>query len=87
MDNVIPFPKDKILRGWDLACAVLCTGTQQGMDECQKLLDDGYEPFAVSTQVEYVSPDILHNKPRTITYDKIWMKRVSQIENGKTGPA
>lgn len=76
MDNVIPFPGSiPMRRGWDFAAAALRSDTKDGHEECNRLLNEGFEPFAVTFYQELGGKNLVTGQPNVVLVEKIWMKR------------
>ncbi len=76
MDNVIPFPgSTQMRRGWDFAAVALRSDTQEGHKQCHQFLDEGYEPFAVTSYQEIGGKNLVTGQPSIVLVEKVWMKR------------
>lgn len=76
MDNVIPFPKrPHMIPGWDFGAATMRSDNKAGIQECQTFLDQGYEPFAITSYQEIGGKNLVSGQPTIVLVEKIWFKR------------
>lgn len=82
-DNVTSISQKKTMDGWDLEAVVIKhvdqKAIEEGMNAVNEVLSRGYEPFAVTTGMGMLPPDLANPQPRAVTVDKYYFKRKTQI--------